>query len=348
MGSIRHALVTGGAGYFGECLVTKLLARGVAVRVFDLNSPSATAAGLDFVQGDIRDPAAVARACEGASHVFHNVAQVPLARDKDLFWSVNRDGTEILIDAARKAGVVKLVYTSSSAIFGAPDRNPVTEETPPAPAEDYGQAKLAGERACIASGIDTAVIRPRTILGHGRLGVVQILFDWVSRGLDLPVLSGGRNIYQFVHADDLADACILAAERSGTRIYNIGAEEFGSMRDLLWALARHAGTGSAVRTLPMAPIELAMRGAELCGLSPLGPYHALMYGRSLYFDISRAKQELGWQPAYGNTGMLCESYDWYLAHRDTLGGRQVSHHQSTVRQGIMSLVPHLLKLAPKA
>jgi nucleoside-diphosphate-sugar epimerase len=279
--------------------------------------------------------------------VFHNVAQVPLAKDKKAFWSVNRDGTLKLLEAARDSGVRKLVYTSSSAVFGVPKQNPVTESTAPTPMEDYGQAKYEGEKLCLefaAKGLDVAVIRPRTILGHGRLGIFQILFEWIREGSNVPVLGGGNNLYQFVHAEDLADACVLAGERPGTSIYNCGAAKFGTMREALEGLAKHAGTGSRVKSLPMGITELGMNIAQALRLSPLGPYHSMMYGRSLYFDIAKAKRELGWQPRYSNDEMLCESYDWYLLHRDEIlrAKHAASPHRSAVKQGILSLVKRLL------
>ncbi|MBI3992947.1 MAG: NAD-dependent epimerase/dehydratase family protein [Candidatus Lambdaproteobacteria bacterium] len=339
-------LVTGGAGYFGDTLVQKLLARGERVRIFDLNRPQQAAPGVELVQADIRDAAAVRAACAGITHVHHNVAQVPLAKDRRSFWSVNRDGTRNLLQAALEAGARKVVYTSSSAVFGVPAANPVTEETPPRPAEAYGQAKLAGETLCaeqVAQGLDVTVIRPRTIMGHGRLGIFQILFEWIYSGANVPVLGRGDNVYQFVHADDLAEACVRAAGRPGPALYNIGAERFGTMRETLQGLLDHARTGSRIRSVPLAPTVLAMQLTSRLGLSPLGPYHALMYGRSLYFDIGKARRELGWQPRYSNVEMFCESYDWYCRHRARiLAGTGGSHHQSAVRQGVMRLLRYVL------
>jgi len=86
-------LVTGGSGSFGQIVVQQLLARGEAVRVFDLSDfEGRHRAAVDLVRGDIRDAAAVGQACRGVTHIHHNVAQVPLAKDTALFWSVNRDG----------------------------------------------------------------------------------------------------------------------------------------------------------------------------------------------------------------------------------------------------------------
>jgi nucleoside-diphosphate-sugar epimerase len=324
----------------------RLVADGVAVRVLDIADVEDRPADIELVHADIRDAAAVRAACEGVDVVYHNVAQVPLAKDRALFASVNLGGTENLLRAAREAGVAKLVHTSSSAVFGIPAVNPVVETAVPRPREAYGTAKLQAEhavhRAVQEHGLDATIIRPRTILGHSRLGIFQILFDWVEEGRRIPVLGRGDNLYQFVHADDLADACIRAARRPGASVYNIGAAQFGTMRQTLEALCRHADTGSTVYSLPMAPTVAAMKLTSVLGLSPLGDYHSLMYGRAMYFDISRAVAELDWHPTRSNEQMICESYDWYVAHKATvLRGGRGSPHRSAVRQGILALLKHL-------
>jgi len=335
-------LVTGGAGYFGTVLVDQLAAAGEPVRIFDINDAADRPAGVEMVRGDIRDAAAVRRACEGVSVVHHNVAMVPLAKDKDAFWSVNRDGTKNLLDAALAARVSKIVHMSSSAVFGAPDNNPVDDDTPTRPQEDYGRAKLAAEVLChdhAARGLDITIIRPRTIMGHGRLGIMQILFEWIHQGKNVPVFGKGDNVYQFVHADDLAAAALAAAKRPGAATYNVGAGEFGTMRETLEALVVHARTGSRVVSVPASPAVAMMNLTSRLGISPLGAYHALMYGRSMYFDLTRTKRELAWTPRYSNIGMFEASYDWYVAHRDeVLDRRDASHHRSPVRQGVLRAV----------
>src|SRR4029079_17432195 len=102
----RSLLVTGGSGYFGTVLAEQALARGDAVRIFDVNPPGPTLAGADFVSGDVRDRAALRRACDGVDVVFHNVAQVPLAKDRSLFDEVNVGGTADVLGAARACRVV--------------------------------------------------------------------------------------------------------------------------------------------------------------------------------------------------------------------------------------------------
>lgn len=340
------ALATGGSGYFGSVLRDRLLDRGWTVRVFDINDAEDRPPDVGFIKGDVRDKEAVLGAMAGVDVVFHCVAQVPLAKDKAQFRSVNVFGTRNVLEAARAARVRKVVYLSSSAVFGAPKSNPVTEQTPPAPGEAYGRAKLEGEKVCqefAAHGLDVTIIRPRTILGHGRLGIFQILFEWIRQGYNVPVLGRGDNLYQFVHADDLAEACILAAQRPGPAVYNCGTDRFGTMRQALEHLCEYAGTGSRVKSVPMRPAVVLMRVAGALRLAPVGPYHALMYGRSLYFDIAKARTELGWQPKYSNEEMFVQSYDWYVRNRDrVLRQAWGSPHRSPVKEGILGILKHLL------
>src|SRR5205807_2820303 len=107
-------------------------------------------------------------------------------------------------------------------------------------------------------------------------------------------------------------------------------------------LCRHAGTGSRVRSLPMGPTVKLMEWTSRLGLSPLGAYHSLMYGREMFFDLSRAQVQLGWQPRYSNEQMIIESYDFYVAHRaEILARRGASHHRSAVKRGILKLLEYV-------
>src|SRR5690242_14287940 len=115
-----RTLVTGGSGFFGHLLVERLLARGDSVRNFDLTAADDEFEGVEFHKGDIRDAAAVRRACEGIEVIHHNVAQQPLSKDPALMRTVNLDGTRNLLAAALESGVRKVIFTSSTAIFGIP------------------------------------------------------------------------------------------------------------------------------------------------------------------------------------------------------------------------------------
>ncbi len=340
-----RTLVTGGSGYLGETVVRKLRARGDSVRVFDLVDNEDRATDVEFVRGDIRDRGAVERALDGVNVVHHDVAQVPLAKDREQFSSVNVEGTRVLLAAALRARVEKVLLVSSSAIYGVPPRNPVDLDVQPNPREAYGAAKLAGERIAEEygrRGLDISIVRPRTVLGHGRLGIFQILFEWVRRGRPIYTLGDGSNRYQFVHADDLAEVCLRADRMPGPRIFLGGTDRFGTMRELLDGLVAHAKTGSPVRALPFGPTRLAMAATSRLGLSPLGDYHTLMYGREMFFDVSRTKEILGWAPRYSNAEMIAESYDWYVEHREeVLARKDASHHRSPVRLGVLKLLEYL-------
>ena len=341
------ALITGGSGYFGSLLVEKLLSENWECRVLDINYFRGRN-DVEFIKGDVREKKLLLKACEDIDIVFHNVAQVPLAKDKELFNSVNIDGTVSVLKACISKKVKKIIYTSSSAVFGVPKKNPVTENSIPNPQEDYGRAKYIAEKKCnefISEGLEVIIIRPRTILGHGRLGIFQILFEWIRSGYNIPVLGNGENIYQFVHAYDLADAIILSANKNiKSGIYNCGTDRYGSMRETLEFLCKYADTGSKVKNTPFSLATMGMKISSMIGLSPLGDYHSLMYGRSMYFDIKKANQELGWKPKFSNNEMFVDSYDWYCKNREVIlkSNNNGSHHQSKVREGVLNIVKRLL------
>ena len=343
------SLVTGGSGYFGSLLVHRLVAAGHTVRVLDLNDVDDRPTNVQVVQGDIRDPRVVAQAVAGVDIVFNNVAQVPLAKDEELLRTVNVDGTVLLLAECMRAGVAKVVHTSSSAVFGVPRSNPVLPTTVPSPAESYGHAKLAAEWACldaVRKGLDVSIVRPRTILGHGRLGIFGILFEWVADGADIFVLGDGSNRYQFVHADDLAEVCVLAGAKAGPEVFNAGTDRFGTMREALEALCAHAGTGARVRSLPAGPAALGMKAAAGLHLAPFAPYHWLMYSKSLWFDTQHVTDSLGWQPKFSNEEMLADSYDWFLQHRADSATEGRSHHRTIAKQGALKVLKTATRLLP--
>ena len=215
-------------------------------------------AGRAIVAGDIRDAAPVREAVDGIDVVYHNVAQVPARpRPASCFAPSTSTAPQVLLDACADAGVGKIVHTSSSAVFGVPGPQPgAADDGAPPPRGRTATAKLAAEWACLAAttrGLDVSIVRPRTILGHGRLGIFAILFDWIADGADPFVLGDGSNRYQFVHADDLAAACVLAGEHAGPGS-STSAPTASERCARRWRRsARHAGTGATVRSLPAAP-----------------------------------------------------------------------------------------------
>jgi nucleoside-diphosphate-sugar epimerase len=276
---------------------------------------------------------------QGIDIVHHNAALVPLTKSGKDFASVNLDGSRIVAEQA--AGRVRaFIHMSSSAVYGIP-ACPITAQTPYRPIEIYGRAKLAGELAvrevCEKRGTALIVIRPRTILGIGRLGIFQILFDWIASNQNIFVIGDGNIKFQFVHADDLIDAYMLALRLGKPGIYNVGAERFGTLREALENLICHARSASRVRALPVGPTIAALRTLDFLGLSPLAPWHYLTYHKPFYFDVTPLLQ-LGWRPRYSNDDMFRLSYDWFLGNRQAGAGGSGSPHRRRVREGVLWLL----------
>jgi nucleoside-diphosphate-sugar epimerase len=337
---LKH-LITGGSGFLGNLIARRLLARGEDVTILDIWDEPQRPPEIAFISADIRDRDKVRAAMQGVDVVHHNVALVPLTKSGPLFWEVNVDGSRIAAEEAVRAGVGSFIHMSSSALFGAPARNPVTLDTPPQPIEIYGRGKLAGELAvrevCDAAGLPLIVVRPRTILGEGRLGIFQILFDWIADGKSVYTLGRGNVKFQFIHAHDLMDAYVMALDAGKPGVYNVGTDRFGTLREALEHLIAYAGTASRVRSLPHTPAIWALQTLDKLRLSPLAPWHYLTYGKEFHYDVS-ALHALGWKAKYSNDEMFKESYDWFLAHRDEVKASRGSAHRTAVPQKLLRLL----------
>jgi nucleoside-diphosphate-sugar epimerase len=314
---------------------------GERVRVLDvIDSPSRPEA-CEFVQASVLDRKAVRDAVEGVDFVHHTAALVPLTKAGAHFREVNVEGTRILAEAALAAGVQMFVHTSSSAVFGVP-RGPVAEGTPLRPIETYGRSKADAEM-CLkevqSRGLACAVIRPRTVIGPGRLGIFQILFEWMREGRALYVIGNGRNLLQFLHVSDLVAVSLLCIRKDRPGMYNVGAARFGTLRDDLRSVIRHAGSRSRIVGLPVNATMATLKALDRLRLSPLAPWHYLTYHKPFHFDITPLTQDLGWKPAYGNVDMMIEAYEWFLRHREQSAQDNAgSTHRSRVKQGVLGLV----------
>jgi nucleoside-diphosphate-sugar epimerase len=339
-------LITGGSGFLGNLIARRLAERGECVKVFDLWEDKTRPEQIEFIRGDVCERMRVREAMKGIDVVHHNAALVPLTKSGGGFWQVNVEGSRIAAEEAAEAGVKAFVHMSSSAIFGVPLQCPVTEATPLRPAESYGKAKLAGEQAVRkvfenASGPQLIVIRPRTILGEGRLGIFQILFEWIREGRNIYLMGRSDGLFQFVHAHDLMDAYMLALQHGKSATYNVGTDRFGSIREALERLIEYAGSGSRVKSLPAGLTIFALRTLDILRLSPLAPWHYLTYGKPFYFDISNLLV-LNWRPKYSNDEMFRESYEWFVNNYDRLAAAKAgSAHRRPVREGLLWLLKKL-------
>lgn len=335
-------LVTGGSGFLGNLIAKRLLARGERVRILDVWEDPARPPEIEYFECDIRDREGVARAMQGVEVVHHTVALVPLTKSGNKFWDVNVGGSRIAAEEAVRAGVKAFIHMSSSALYGRPKQCPITTETPMQPVEIYGRGKLAGELAvrevCENSSLSLISIRPRTILGQGRLGIFQILFDWIFEGRNVYVIGTGDGPFQFVHAHDLMDFYMLALDAQRPGIYNVGTDRFGTLRGDLEDLIVYARTRSKVKSLPESLTIGTLKIADRLGVSPLAPWHYLTYHKPFFFDVDPLLA-MGWRPKYSNQEMFRESYDWFVSNREKLWElKGASPHRKPLKEGILSLL----------
>src|SRR3954471_1797189 len=323
--------ISGGAGFLGLHLARRLLADGDEVRTLDLAplDDAGLERDVEELRGDVRNPADAARLAEGADVLVHAAAALPIQNSREGIRSVNVEGTAVTLAAALEAGVRRAVLISSTAVYGVPQHHPLREDAPLVGVGDYGESKIEAERVARRAGrrgLDVVIVRPKTFIGPERLGVFEILFDWIREGRRIPILGDGRNLYQLLAVEDLVDAVVRSfdAPVAGLAI-NVGAGSFGSVRDDLQALIDHAGSGSRLLPVPVAPAELSLRALELARLSPLAEWHYKTAHKDSFVSIDRARSLLGWKPRLSNAETLCATYDWYLEHLDAMRGAGTTH-----------------------
>lgn len=313
-------LVTGAAGFFGAQLVQMLIKRGEEVRAFDIkDEPKQFKGRVEYVKADIRDQHAVEKACEDIDTVFHTVALLPISRAGKMFEQVNVGGTKNLILQAKNAGVKKIVHVSTSAVYGIPKEIPTKETSEIKPLGLYGNAKRKAELMYekYADGIDYALLRPRTLVGPTRLGVFEILFDWIRRGKKVYIIGDGKNRFQLLHSRDLATGCMTAAKKECRGIFNIGADRFTTIGEELQELCDYAKTGARVTPINPKIAKPVLKILDMLKVSPLVDWHYMTPDFDYVFDISKLKK-MGWKPKYSNIEMLKESYDWYAKNYKNL------------------------------
>src|SRR5262249_26783515 len=158
------------------------------------------------------------------------------------------EGTRIALEAAKKNRVRHFTLVSSSAVFGSPSDGdcPIRENSGLLPVEPYGWSKLAGEhivsREISAGGFSCSIVRPRTVVGKERMGIFQILFEWISQGRNVYTIGRGRGLFQLISIEDLVDALVEITVEKKTGEFNLGTDRFASLLEALTTLCRNAGT----------------------------------------------------------------------------------------------------------
>jgi UDP-glucose-4-epimerase GalE len=318
---VMRVLVTGGAGYIGSVIVARLAARGHEVVVYDDLSrghSAAVQAGVPLVRGDIRDAAAVCAAlvdggCEAVVHMAALAEVAESVAEPERYRSVNVEGTAAVIQAAVAAGAGRLVFSSTAAVYGVPERTPIDEADALAPANPYGETKLAGERLLqeVRSRGELAATALRYFNACGADGACGEDHDPESHliplalraardgtpirvfGDDYPT-TDGTCVRDYVHVADLAGAHIAALEAlPGVQgSFNLGTGAGDSVQAVL----------DAVETVTGLPLtrETAPRRA--------GDPPVLVASNRL------AAERLGWSPQRGLADAVADAWSWMCAH----------------------------------
>ncbi|HTY52694.1 MAG TPA: NAD-dependent epimerase/dehydratase family protein [Methanomicrobiales archaeon] len=305
-------LVTGGCGFIGSHLARELTNLGEVTILDDLSSGNTgriqdllDRGKVKFVRGNILHRGILADACRGVDGIFHLAAIVSVSRSMETpmeVHEVNATGTLSLLSAAREAGVKKLVYSSSCAVYGDNPTIPEGEGLMPGPLSPYAASKLAGEYYCEvyrrSFGLQTASLRYFNIYGPGQdprgeyAAVIPKFIVNVLRRRPPVIFGDGNQVRDFVSVRDVVRANILAMQRDAVGPLNIGS-----------------GTGTTVLTLAKALMDIG-------GLSREPVFEKARPGdiRESVADISRAGNVMGFRPKVHLADGLRETFDWFREH----------------------------------
>ena len=321
-------LVTGGTGFTGTHLTRRLLREGHEVVVVDnqpgLFSRELAELGATVVIGSVADAALIARAAAGCALVYHLAAafrKVNLPRAE--YRRTNVDGTQVVLEAALKNDVRKVVYCSTCGVHGDVRTWPADESAPIAPADYYQSTKFDGEivvREFVRRGLPAIILRPAAIYGPGDPERFLMLFRRVQTGRFM-MFGDGRAHYHPLYVDNLVDAFILAAAspRRHGEAYLIADERYYTLNELVTAIGEALGIRVRITHYPFGPLWLAAFLCEamfkpLPAEPPLFRRRVDWFRQNRAFDIEKARRELGYQPRIDLEEGLARTARWYRDH----------------------------------
>jgi dihydroflavonol-4-reductase len=320
-------LVTGATGFVGHAVAQALAARGTPLRLLvrrTANRRNLSGLEAEIVEGDLTDPASLARAVAGCRQLFHVAADYRLwVPDRAAMLRTNVEGTRALMRAARAAGVERIVHTSSVAALGlSADKAPADESTPVAPAAligTYKQSKYLAEqvvREASRAGLPVVIVNPASPVGPGDIKPTptgRMVLD-AARGRIPAYVDTGLNV---VHVEDVAAGHLLAAERGRVgESYILGGENL-SLGVLLALIAEVAGRRPPRIRLPIAPLvplAFAAEGlARLTGRAPALTRETLAMARKkMFFSSAKAEVELGYRARPAREAIV-DAIAWFRA-----------------------------------
>jgi dihydroflavonol-4-reductase len=324
---MMKTLVTGGTGFIGSHVARELAGQGHTVRVLHRKSSKLTMLeGLPYesAYGDMLDRDALKAACEGCDWVFHIAAVADYWRaDHSRMFEANVEGTRRVLEAAREAGVKRVVFTSSAAAVGQlPDGVPADESVafnlPPAEFP-YGYSKVLAERVvqeAVAAGQDVVIVNPVVVMGPGDLNMISGSFITQVRQFRrwTPISSGGVSV---VDVRDVARWQVAAAEKGKTgERYILGTANY-PYRQWFAMIADTVGVGHPFFSVPNFILPFVAKTVTLLrrfGINtPVDAHQVRLGGRLVYFDCSKAWAEFG-EPRIDMMQSLRDTYEWYRAN----------------------------------
>jgi nucleoside-diphosphate-sugar epimerase len=318
-------LVTGGTGFTGTALVRRLLSDGHTVVALDCKEGLATKElqrrGAEVILGSVNDREVVSRAMKGVEVVHHLAAAFrELNVPERHYYNVNVEGTRIVLAAAARAGVQKVVYCSTCGVHGNVDDPPGAEDGRIQPADYYQQTKYEAEpfvREWNRRGLRTTILRPAAIYGPGDPERFFMIFKRVARGT-FPMFGDGKTLYHPLYIDNLVDAFIAAMplDVGNGEAYLIADENYVEIEQLVKAVAAALGVIVRIPHFPLWPLVAAGHVCEtICkplGVTPpIFPRRVDWYRQNRAFDIRKAKRDLGYRPLVGLTEGLARTANWY-------------------------------------
>ncbi|MGH8609030.1 MAG: NAD-dependent epimerase/dehydratase family protein [Gammaproteobacteria bacterium] len=318
-------LVTGGTGFTGKALVRRLLDEGYQVAALDykegLKTEELRQWGAEVVIGSVTDRSVVERCMDGVDYVQHLAAAFrELNVANNYYYDVNVNGTRTVLEAAFQQRVKTFVYCSTCGVHGNIDNPPGGEDAPIQPADYYQQTKYEAEpivREYFNKGMKTVILRPAAIYGPGDPERFFMIFKRCAKGV-FPMFGDGKTYYHPLYIDNLVDALILAMEegKGGGEAFLIADEDYCEIEELIKRVGKALGITVRIPHYPVLPLVVAGHIFEtVCKpfriTPPIFPRRVDWYRQNRAFDISKAKQQLGYVPRIDLDEGLKRTAEWY-------------------------------------